>query len=151
MRGVLSFAPCDAELARENWSRIFDGSQNARCCVTRRRLSACLVAAFLLAPLVGACHSYVRTGAPRDLLAPRLVEEVHLGRRDGRIVVLKSPTLVRDSVWGQLAAKPEGDSTGVALKDVEWAVARGHRASLVQASVLLLTGFVLYVVFSVKG
>jgi len=119
--------------------------------MSRRRSRA---AAFLvLAPFVGACQAYVQAGPPRDLLAERSVDEIHVGRADGRIVVLQRPTLEKDTVWSRSDDGLRDRSTGVALKDVQWAMVRGKRPSLrtavVGTSIVMLTA--LWVVIAMTG
>ena len=120
--------------------------------MARYRRGLFVAAGVLLTPLCSACSAYVQTGAPRVLLAPRMVDEIHLGRSDGRVVMLLKPTVVRDTVWGRLAADSGSSATGVALKDVEWAMARGRRASFRQTMVgvviLLLSGYLVALSFA---
>lgn len=84
--------------------------------------------ALLLSCLALACTStYLQTAPPRDLFAGHRPTSIQVGRKDGRVVMLLDPVLVRDTVWGRRAQDTTGSRSGVPVGDIDWAMAQGKR------------------------
>lgn len=84
--------------------------------------------ALLLSCLTLACTStYLQTAPPRDLFAGHHPTSIQIGRKDGRVVMLLAPVLVRDTVWGRSAQDTTGSRSGIAVSEIDWAMAQGKR------------------------
>lgn len=84
--------------------------------------------ALLLSCLALACTStYLQTAPPRELFVEHHPASIQIGRQDGRVVMLLDPVLVRDTVWGRSAQDSIGSRSGIAVSDVDWAMAQGKR------------------------
>ena len=107
------------------------------------------VAAFTIIALSACTSSYLQAGPPAGLLAQHRRTSIQLGYKDGRIVMLRDPMLERDTVWGRIANDPAQLRTGVALSDIEWAMAEGDRFNVGKTVILawgtLATGLLLAV------
>lgn len=100
----------------------------------RRRL-----AALLLACLTVSCTSqYIQTAPPGQLFASRRPTSIQIGRKDGSMVMLLDPVLVHDTIWGRGAQDAQPSRSGVALSDIDWAMAQGQRIDSQKTTLALL-------------
>lgn len=84
--------------------------------------------ALLLTCLAVACTStYVQTAPLRELFVEHHPTSIQVGRKDGRVLMLLDPVLVRDTVWGRSAQDTTGSRSGVPVGDIDWAMAQGKR------------------------
>jgi hypothetical protein len=54
------------------------------------------------------------------------------------MVVLLDPVLVHDTIWGRGAQDAQPSRSGVALSDIDWAMAQGRRIDSRKTAVVLL-------------
>jgi hypothetical protein len=86
------------------------------------------IAPLLPVLLAAACTTvYVQTAPPAQLLKNRHPTSIQIGKDDGGMMVLLEPRLVRDTVWGRGPTDSPGSRSGVAVRDIDWAMARGTR------------------------
>jgi hypothetical protein len=96
----------------------------------------CAATLCLVLCAVACTYPYVETGVPADIVSRNRPDEVQVGRKDRRLVVLLRPVVVRDSIHGHLVGDTREAVTSVALSDIEWAIVRGKRIAKTRTTIL---------------